>query len=131
MINSFLNENTILNVFGGDYKTKDGTCVRDYIYIMDLAKIHINVIEKMRNAKIGWEVYNVGRGIGLTVLDIINIFNNVTKTMLPFNIVDRRKGDVEISCANIDKIRTDFNWFPNTSIEEALFYAIKWRKNSL
>ena len=120
-----------LTVFGDDYKTDDGTCVRDYIHIMDLAEVHITCLEKLisSNDDSLFEVYNVGTGKGTSVLELIHIFENVNDIKLNYKIGDRRKGDVVIAYADTSKIKEELNWSTKYSLKNALKSAWNWELN--
>lgn len=117
-----------LNVFGGDYNTHDGTCVRDYIHVVDIAKAHIVAIERLMN-KVNadnFEVYNLGTGIGYSVLDIINAFEKATSIKIKYKIVDRRAGDVEAVYANTTLANNQLGWKAERDIENMMKTAWNW-----
>jgi UDP-glucose 4-epimerase len=117
-----------LNVFGGDYNTHDGTCVRDYVHVVDIAKAHITAIERLIN-KINinnFEVYNIGTGIGYSVLDIINAFEKATGIKINYKIVDRRPGDVEAVYANTNLANNQLGWTTERDIENMMKTAWDW-----
>lgn len=120
-----------LTVFGNDYETSDGTCIRDYIHIMDLAEVHIICLEKLMrvNDNSFFKIYNVGTGIGTSVLELIHLFENVNKIKLNYKIGERRKGDVITAYANTSKIKEELNWSTKYSLENALKSALNWEKN--
>mgnify|MGYP005744181807 CR=1 FL=1 len=120
-----------LTVFGNDYDTNDGTCVRDYIHIMDLAEVHITCLEKLMNIKDDsfFNVYNVGTGKGTSVLELINLFENVNQLKLNYKIGKRRDGDVVIAYADTSKIKNELNWTTKYSLENALKTAWNWELN--
>lgn len=117
-----------LNVFGGDYNTHDGTCVRDYIHVVDIAKAHIVAIERlMQNTNLSnFEVYNLGTGIGYSVLDIINAFEKATSIKIKYKIVDRRPGDVEAVYANTSLANNQLGWKAERDIENMMKTAWNW-----
>jgi UDP-glucose 4-epimerase len=117
-----------LLVFGGDYDTLDGTGVRDYIHVVDLAKGHVAALENLRPAKIA-EIYNLGRGIGASVLEVIRSFEAASGVVIPYKIVGRRPGDVASSYADVSKARLNLNWQALKSLDEAC--ADSWRWQSL
>ena len=119
-----------LKVFGNDYNTPDGSCIRDYIYVVDLAKAHVKAVERMLNAKAEEqvEVFNLGTGTGLSVLEIVNAFMHVTGVRVPYQIVGRREGDIEQVWAKPDKANTVLGWSADTPIEEVLLSAWKWEQ---
>lgn len=107
----------ILRVFGNDYDTKDGTGVRDYIHVVDLAKGHIKAIEKVLKDK-GVDAYNLGTGNGYSVLEIVNTFMNVNNIDVNYKIVDRRPGDIDACYADPNYAKEKLNWKANLGIEE-------------
>ena len=120
-----------LTVFGNDYNTKDGTCIRDYIHIMDLAEVHISCLEKLIevNDDNYFKVYNVGSGKGTSVLELISLFENVNQLKLNYKIGKRRNGDVIEAYADSTKIKDELNWSTKYSLENALETAWKWELN--
>ncbi len=106
-----------LNVFGNDYPTKDGTGVRDYIHVVDLAKGHLKAINYSINHK-GIEVFNLGTGKGYSVLDIVNTFSEVNKVNVPYEIVERRDGDVAICYADATKAEKMLGWKAEKNLED-------------
>jgi UDP-glucose 4-epimerase len=119
-----------LKVFGNDYNTPDGSCIRDYIYVVDLAKAHVKAVERMLSAKAEEqvEVFNLGTGTGLSVLDIVNTFMQVTGVKLPYQIVGRREGDIEQVWAKADKANHVLGWKADTPIEQVLMSAWRWEQ---
>ena len=107
----------VLNVFGNDYDTKDGTGVRDYIHVVDLAKGHIKAIEKVLNS-IGIDYYNLGTGIGYSVLDIVNNFEKVNGVKVNYKITDRRPGDIAACYADPSYAKEKLGWQAELGIEE-------------
>lgn len=103
-----------LQVYGNDYPTKDGTCIRDFIHVEDLATAHILSIQKLNDNEL--HIYNVGTGIGYSVLDIINTFENVNGITLNKKFVDRRDGDISILYSDPNKIKTELGWIPQKNI---------------
>ncbi|MBR1877713.1 MAG: UDP-glucose 4-epimerase GalE [Paludibacteraceae bacterium] len=120
-----------LKVFGNDYNTPDGSCIRDYIYVVDLAKAHVKAIERMLNSKDRdqVEVFNLGTGNGLSVLTLINEFEAATGIKIPYSIVGRREGDIEQVWAQPRKANTVLGWKADTPIREVLASAWKWEKH--
>ena len=111
-----------LSIFGNDYDTIDGTGVRDYIHVVDLAKGHVSAIEKMDS---GVSVYNLGTGRGTSVLEIVNAFIKVTGADVPYQIVGRRPGDIAVCFADAGKIERELGWKAELGIEEMVRDA--WR----
>ena len=112
-----IGELEVLNVFGNDYDTPDGTGVRDYIHVVDLAKGHIKAIEKVLNT-IGVDCYNLGTGTGYSVLDIVNNFEKVTGVKVNYRITDRRPGDIAACYADPSYAKEKLNWQAELGIEE-------------
>ncbi|VIR46895.1 UDP-glucose 4-epimerase [Streptococcus pneumoniae] len=106
-----------LSVFGNDYDTLDGTGVRDYIHVVDLAIGHIKALEKV-SEKTDVYIYNLGSGEGTSVLQLVNTFESVNKIPIPYKIVPRRSGDVATCYANADKAYKELNWRTTKSIED-------------
>ena len=119
-----------LKVFGNDYNTPDGSCIRDYIYVVDLAKAHVKAVERMLQgtATEQVEVFNLGTGKGLSVLEILNTFMQVTGVNIPYQIVGRREGDIEQVWAKPDKANAVLGWKADTPVEDVLFSAWKWEQ---
>lgn len=120
-----------LKVFGDDYNTPDGSCIRDYIYVVDLAKAHVKAVERMLAGKADdqVEVFNLGTGRGLSVLEIVRTFIQVTGVNLPYQIVGRREGDIEQVWANPKKANEVLGWHADTPTEDILASAWKWQCN--
>ncbi|NND06752.1 MAG: UDP-glucose 4-epimerase GalE [Saprospiraceae bacterium] len=119
---------TSLQVYGSDYNTRDGTCVRDYIHIMDLARAHTLALEFLisKKNKEPVEVFNLGSGTGSTVLEVIRAFEKVSGKSLVYDLVQRREGDVEAVYANYDKAAKMLGWAPTRNIESIMDSAWKW-----
>ncbi|MDD3382099.1 MAG: UDP-glucose 4-epimerase GalE [Bacilli bacterium] len=115
-----------LKVFGNDYETVDGTGVRDYIHVMDLAKGHIKALE---NIKIGVNVYNLGTGKGTSVLELINAFEKINNIKIPYEIVERRKGDVAACFADATKAYKELGWKAELTIEDMVRDAWNFEKD--
>lgn len=120
-----------LKVFGSDYNTPDGSCIRDYIYVVDLAKAHVKAIERMLNVadRDQVEVFNLGTGTGLSVLTLINEFEAATGVKIPYSIVGRREGDIEQVWAEPKKANEVLGWKADTPIRDVLASAWKWEKH--
>nr|WP_263325083.1 UDP-glucose 4-epimerase GalE [Neobacillus sp. Marseille-Q6967] len=118
-----------LKVFGNDYPTKDGTGVRDYIHVVDLALGHIRALEKVLGSK-GVEAYNLGTGIGYSVLEMINTFEKVSGRKILYKIVDRRPGDIDICYANPLKAMDELGWNAQRGIEEMCEDYWRWQSNN-
>ena len=118
-----------LSVFGDDYDTPDGSCIRDYIYVCDLAKAHVKAIDRILQNKMEEkvEVFNLGTGRGLSVLELINTFEKATGVKLPYKIVGRRAGDIVKVWANPERANKVLGWSADTPVEEVLQTAWKWQ----
>ncbi|UUC46786.1 UDP-glucose 4-epimerase GalE [Flavobacterium cerinum] len=119
-----------LSVYGNDYPTIDGTCIRDYIHVVDLAKAHVVALQRLLDNKneSKVEIFNVGTGKGSTVLEVIRTFEKVSGKPLPYKIVGRREGDIIEAYANTDKANTVLGWKAESTLEEALTSAWKWEQ---
>ncbi|MEZ4858813.1 MAG: UDP-glucose 4-epimerase GalE [Flavobacteriaceae bacterium] len=119
-----------LSVYGNNYPTPDGSCIRDYIHVVDLAKAHVIAIERLFEKKnsSNFEIFNLGTGRGSSVLEVINAFEKVSGKKLPYKIVDRRPGDVISVYADTRKANTVLGWKTEKTMEEALSSAWKWEK---
>jgi len=119
-----------LSVFGDDYPTSDGTCVRDYIHVVDIAKAHVIALERLIKNKTvsNFEVFNLGTGKGSTVLEVINSFEKVSGQKLNYKIVDRREGDVTAAYANTTYANDELGWKTESSLDDAMVSAWNWEK---
>ena len=107
-----------LSIFGNDYNTPDGTGVRDYIHVVDLAKGHIKALEKLEKEKQGLFIYNLGTGIGYSVLDIVNTFEKANNVKVKYKIVERRPGDIAMCYSNPEKAMKELNWKAEKTLED-------------
>lgn len=119
-----------LSVYGDDYPTPDGTAVRDYIHVVDLAKAHVIALQRLLNKKnvSKVETFNLGTGTGSSVLDVIHAFEKVSGQKLPYKIVARREGDITSAYANTDKANTVLGWKAESTLEDAMASAWKWEQ---
>tara|TARA_R110002073_G_scaffold279026_1_gene442867 strand:+ start:106079 stop:107092 length:1014 start_codon:yes stop_codon:yes gene_type:complete len=119
-----------LSVFGGDYPTLDGTAVRDYIHVVDLAKAHTVALKRLleNNNKTPFEVFNIGTGKGSSVLEVIKAFEKVNAIKLNYKIVDRREGDIIEAYADTSFANNELNWKTELGLEDALLDAWKWQQ---
>lgn len=119
-----------LSVFGDDYPTSDGTCIRDYIHVVDLAKAHVVALQRLLNQKneSNYEVYNLGTGKGSSVLEVINSFERVSGKKLNYKIVDRRQGDVISAYADTTKANNVLGWKAKSTLDEAMKSAWDWEQ---
>tara|TARA_B100000787_G_scaffold164257_1_gene146770 strand:+ start:31644 stop:32651 length:1008 start_codon:yes stop_codon:yes gene_type:complete len=119
-----------LSVFGDDYPTNDGTAVRDYIHVVDLAKAHIAALERLMEGKNKkeFEVFNVGTGKGSSVLEVIKAFEKISNTKLNYNIVGRREGDITSAYADTTLAKVELGWETEKTLEESLLAAWNWQQ---
>jgi UDP-glucose 4-epimerase len=121
-----------LSVFGNDYNTPDGSCIRDYIYVCDLAKAHVRAVERLLEKRTGKggevEYFNLGTGVGLSVLEVVNKFMDATGVDVPYKIVGRRAGDVEKVWADPSKANEVLGWKADTPLEDVFKSAWLWEK---
>ncbi|KAL1191864.1 UDP-glucose 4-epimerase 5 [Cardamine amara subsp. amara] len=119
-----------LTVFGNDYNTKDGTGVRDYIHVIDLADGHIAALAKLEDSKIGCEVYNLGTGNGTSVLEMVDAFEKASGKKIPLVIAGRRAGDGEVVYASTERAERELNWKAKYGIEEMCRDLWNWASNN-
>jgi len=119
-----------LSVFGDDYETPDGTAIRDYIHVVDLAKAHIAALQRLlnKNNKTNYELFNIGTGKGRSVLEIVKTFEKVYGKPLNYKIVDRRPGDITAIYADTKLADKELGWKTEKTLEEALLSAWKWQE---
>lgn len=119
-----------LSVFGDDYPTKDGTGVRDYIHVVDLARGHLRAIEKLERDKPGVVTYNLGTGRGYSVLEMINAFEQATGQEIPYKITDRRPGDIASCYADPSKAEQELHWKAKHDIEDMCADTWQWQSQN-
>ncbi|MBQ8859884.1 MAG: UDP-glucose 4-epimerase GalE [Ruminococcus sp.] len=119
-----------LGVFGDDYDTHDGTGVRDYIHVVDLANGHLKALEYINAGHKGTEIFNLGTGIGYSVLDIVKAFSKANDLEIPYTIMDRRPGDVAIVTADPEKANKQLGWTAKFGLEEMCRDSWNWQKNN-
>ena len=107
-----------LSVFGNDYDTHDGTGVRDYIHVVDLAKGHIKALEKLEKENSGMYIYNLGTGTGYSVLDMVKAFEDATGKKVKYKIVERRAGDIATCYSNPEKAEKELNWKATKTLKD-------------
>ena len=119
-----------LSVFGGDYPTSDGTCVRDYIHVVDLAKAHVVALQRLLAGKndSNFEFFNLGTGKGSTVLEAVQSFERVSGKTLNYKIVDRREGDITAAYAETSKANNVLGWKTELTLDDAMASAWKWEQ---
>lgn len=120
-----------LSIWGDDYPTPDGTAIRDYIYVGDLAKAHVKALQKLLNETSHSliDIFNLGTGKGSSVLEIVKTFEKANNIEVPYQICERRKGDITSAYADPSKAKQELNWEANTSLEEALRTTWEWQKH--
>ncbi|WP_040248059.1 UDP-glucose 4-epimerase GalE [Psychroserpens mesophilus] len=120
-----------LSVFGNNYPTSDGTCIRDYIHVVDLAKAHVVALQRLLEAKnsSNFETFNVGTGVGSSVLEVIQSFEKVSGQSLNYKIAPRREGDVVKAYANTKKANAVLGWEAKSTLDDAMLSAWKWEQN--
>ncbi|MBR2623581.1 MAG: UDP-glucose 4-epimerase GalE [Paludibacteraceae bacterium] len=119
-----------LMVYGDDYDTPDGSCIRDYINVVDLAKAHVIAVNRMLNKELDEDIeyFNIGTGKGMSVLELVNLFQKATGVELPYEIVGRRDGDIVKVWADPTKANKVLGWKAETSMEDTLKSAWEWEK---
>jgi UDP-glucose 4-epimerase len=117
-----------ITVFGDDYNTPDGTCIRDYIHVVDLAKSHVLAMDFIFNNP-GKNAFNVGSGIGISVLDVINAFEKINNIKVNYSIGARRSGDIEQIYANGNLVKVQLGWEARETLEQAMKSAWYWEKH--
>ncbi len=118
-----------LKIFGNDYNTSDGTCIRDYIYVVDLAKAHVAAMARVLDKETDpVEVFNIGTGKGVSTLEVVEGFEKATGVKLNWSFAPRREGDIEKVWGNVDKANKVLGWKAETPLEDVLASAWKWQK---
>ena len=116
-----------LSVFGNDWPTHDGTGVRDYIHVVDLAKAHVSCLEKLNSGFSGLNTWNIGTGKGYSVLEIIQTFESITGVKIPYKIGPRRDGDIAESWADVSKAYRDLGWKAESNLNHMIQDAWNWQ----
>jgi UDP-glucose 4-epimerase len=126
-----MNKRTNFVIFGSDYNTKDGTNVRDYVHVMDIAKAHVCALKKLSCDEHSprYDVYNLGTGRGYSILEIIKTFENVSGVKVNYIIGPRRPGDVDEIWADVRKAENELKWKAQLNLETMLISAWNWEKN--
>lgn len=128
VIKTALGEKEKVVILGGDYQTPDGTGIRDYVHVEDLAKAHILALEKLVDSDFGWGIYNVGTGKGYSVKEVVEMVKKVSGTNFPVEIGPRRPGDWAEAFANSSKIKKDLGWQAKYGLKEIIESAYLWHK---
>ena len=121
----------ILSVFGNDYPTKDGTGVRDYIHVVDLAKGHVKALEKIAQSGAGTYIYNLGTGVGYSVLDLVTTFERINNIKINYKIADRRPGDLAEYYADPTKAKEELGWVTEKTLEDMCRDSWNFEKNNM
>lgn len=119
-----------LSIFGNDYDTKDGTGVRDYIHVVDLALGHLKAVEKLNKEKKGLYIYNLGTGVGYSVLDLVNTFEKVNNIKIKYKIAPRRNGDIATCYSDLSKAKRELNFEATKTLEDMLKDAWNYEKEN-
>ena len=120
-----------LVVYGTDYNTIDGTCIRDYIHVVDLALAHVKALELLENEDTGFEPINIGTGNGSSVLEVIQTFNKISDFPVSYTLGARRKGDIEKVWAKANKAKELLGWEATRDLEDMLKTSWAWQKSLL
>ncbi|MCU0372475.1 MAG: UDP-glucose 4-epimerase GalE, partial [Ignavibacteria bacterium] len=128
VMHSIMKEDKMLRVFGNDYETNDGTCIRDYIHVNDLADAHMKALEYLNSGKKS-AVFNLGTGDGNSVMDIIRVTEEVTGLKARYDIVARREGDPAVLVADNKKAKNILGWQPEYTLKDIIESAWNWQKN--
>ena len=117
-----------LKIFGNDYNTPDGTCIRDYIYVVDLAKAHVKAMQRVLDLETEpVEIFNIGTGKGVSTLEVVEGFEKATGVKVNWEYAPRREGDIEKVWGNVDKANKVLGWKADTPLEDVLLSAWKWQ----
>jgi UDP-glucose 4-epimerase len=119
-----------LGVFGNDYDTPDGTCIRDYIHVVDLADGHVKALQKLEKSEGGVWIYNLGTGTGYSVLDVINAFEEANELKINYVFKERRAGDVPACYADPSRAEAELGWKAKRGIKEMCQDSWRWQKNN-
>ena len=120
----------VISIYGDDYNTRDGTCIRDYVHVSDLADAHVLALKALIHGADS-NAYNLGNGYGFSVFDVINSVEKVTGLKVPYQIGQRRLGDPPVLVSDSEQVRSILGWSPNIQgIEEIIYSAWQWYKNN-
>ena len=123
------NKKQYFNIYGNDLKTKDGTAIRDFIHVSDLAEVHLSCIGYFSKIK-NYDVFNVGSGTGYSIKEIIKKFELIFEKKIPLKVCDHRKGEIPISISNISKANKLLNWYPKENLEIIIRDLMKWKNKN-
>ena len=118
-----------LSVYGNDYDTPDGTCIRDYIHVVDLAKGHVCALRKLRE-NVGFEIYNLGTGVGVSVLEVVHAFEEANDLKIPYEITGRRPGDIAVTYADAGKAFREMGWKTELTLVDMCRDSWRFQKNN-
>jgi UDP-glucose 4-epimerase len=119
-----------LSIYGNDYNTEDGTCLRDFVHVVDLAKAHVSSIAYFeKNQAFATEIFNIGTGKATSILEVVKAFEQVSGKHLNWHFAPRRRGDIQEIYANVDKAKKLLNWSATYSVNDAVLHAWNWEKN--
>ena len=128
LLKKILNKKNDFYVYGNDYDTKDGTCIRDFIHIMDLAEAHVLALNRLlSNKNENYEIFNVGSGLGYSVLEIIHTFEEIISRKIDHKIKNRRDGDLPVCYADNTKMKKTMNWSPKKTLRNICLDSFKWQ----
>tara|TARA_Y100000591_G_C21818093_1_gene691926 strand:+ start:208 stop:1230 length:1023 start_codon:yes stop_codon:yes gene_type:complete len=131
LLEKIFNKDKNFYIYGNDYETKDGTGIRDFIHVMDLAEAHVLALKRLLNLQNeNYEIFNVGTGIGYSVFEVITTFEQIISDKIDYEVKNRRDGDLPICFADNTKIKTAFNWVPKKNLKEICIDAYKWKNYS-
>jgi len=120
-----------LTIFGDDYDTIDGTAVRDYVHVSDLAMAHVNSVKKILNTNPDFKIYNLGLGKGHSVLQVLKTYEKVNKIKINYNIGKRRIGDIDLSYTDNKLAKNELNWQPKYNLDDICLHSYEWMKNKI
>lgn len=129
VMEALLGKRSKVQIFGNDYDTRDGTCIRDYIHVLDLATGHVKALERLKK-NAGLDIYNLGTGIGYSVLDVIHNFEAATGITIPFEFKPRRAGDIPVNYSNADKAWKELGWKAQYGIKEMCEDSWRWQSSN-
>ena len=121
-------KNKVMNIYGGDWLTRDGSCIRDYIHVMDVSEGHVKVLEYLLENKTQFLSLNIGTGKGTSVLELIKTFEDINQVRIPYEFSDRRKGDLKKVVADNSLCISVLKWEPSLSVHEMCRDGWKWKK---
>ena len=128
IINHSIEEDRPVLIFGDNYDTLDGTPVRDYIHVTDLALAHVSALSKLRNLKNQYRAYNIGTGKGLSVKEIIQAYAEILNKPIKHEILSRRTGDAEKIWADVERAEKELNWKAKNGLKEMILSSLKWEE---